>query len=112
MKKLTNDEIHTEAKERFQEILDFEGTERNEMENDKQFAVGENNAQWDSKNVRSRKSSGRSFLTIMRSNQFTNHVKNQQRQRKVSIKISPTDLGAQEEIATLRQGQVLHHYHR
>ena len=99
-------EIHELAKARFQEIVDFEGQERDAMLDDKAFAVGENNAQWDANDVNSRKSSGRSFLTIMRSNQYTDYVKNQQRQNKPSIKISPTDQGAQEEEATRRQGLI------
>ena len=106
-KKLSKDklqEIHTEAKERFREIVDFEGSERDLMEDDKAFSIGENDSQWEPDDVRSRKGSGRSYLTIMRSNQFTDHIKNQQRQNKPSIKISPTDEGAQEEIAKLHQG--------
>lgn len=108
-KKLSKDklqEIHTEAKERFREIVDFEGSERDLMEDDKVFSVGENDNQWEDGDVISRKSSGRSFLTIMRSNQFTDHIKNQQRQAKPAIKISPTDEGAQEEIAKIHQGIV------
>lgn len=99
-------EIHQEAKERFQEIQDFEGAERLAMLDDKAFATGENDAQWDPNDVSSRKGSGRSYLTIMRSNQFTDHIKNQQRQNKPSIKISPTDQGAQEEEAKRRQGLI------
>lgn len=99
-------EIHTLAKERFQEILTFEGQERDAMLDDKAFAVGENNDQWDQDDVNRRKGSGRSFLTIMRSNQFTDYVKNQQRQNKPSVKISPTDQGAQEEEARRRQGLI------
>lgn len=99
-------EIHTLAKERFKEIINFESRERDNMLDDKAFAVGENNAQWASNDVTRRESSGRSFLTIMRSNQFTDYVKNQQRQNKPSIRISPTDQGAQEEEAKRRQGLV------
>lgn len=100
------EEIHLEAKERFKEINDFEGSERQKMLDDKAFEVGENNKQWDPGDVKSRKISGRSFLTIMRSNQFTDHVKNQQRQNKPSIRISPTDEGANEEEAKRRQGLI------
>ncbi len=99
-------EIHELAKERFQEILDFESRERDAMLDDKAFAVGENNAQWNPNDVNSRKGSGRSYLTIMRSNQFTDYVKNQQRQNKPSIRISPTDQGAAEEEAKRRQGLI------
>lgn len=102
------EEIHAEAKERFQEILDFESVEREKMLDDKKFALGEDDAQWDSEDVRSRANTKRSYLTVMRSNQFTDHVKNQQRQNKPSIKISPTDEGAQEKVATRRQGLVRH----
>lgn len=100
------EEIHAEAKERFKEIEDFENTERNAMLDDKAFATGENNAQWNDKDVKSRQATNRSFLTIMRSNQFTDHIKNQQRQNKPAIKISPTDEGANEEEAKKRQGLV------
>lgn len=99
-------EIHALAKERFQEILDFESSERDNMLDDKAFSVGENNAQWDDRDAKSRQNSGRTFLTIMRSNQFTDHIKNQNRQNKPAIKISPTDQGANEEEAKRRQGLV------
>ncbi len=99
-------EIHTLAKERFKEIVDFESHERDMMLDDKAFAVGENNAQWDPDDASAREGSGRSFLTIMRSNQYTDYVKNQQRQNKPSVRISPTDQGAQEEEAKRRQGLV------
>ncbi len=100
------EEIHKLAKERFKEILDFENAERLVMLDDKAFSVGEDNAQWDPTDARNREASGRTFLTIMRSNQFTDHIKNQTRQNKPSIKISPTDQGAAEEEATRRQGLV------
>ncbi len=45
------EEIHTEAKERFQEVLDFESVEREKMLDDKKFALGEDDAQWDSEDV-------------------------------------------------------------
>ena len=96
-------EIHRKAKEQFQEILEFEGPERMKMADDKRFSIGENNSQWDDNDVRTRKLTGRSYLTIMRSNQFTDHVKNQQRQNKPAIKISPEDEGAMPEIAELHQ---------
>jgi len=99
-------EIHTLAKERFKEIQDFENHERLMMLDDKAFAVGENDAQWNPQDVASRSGSGRSFLTIMRSNQFTDHIKNQNRQNKPAIKISPTDEGADEDEAKRRQGLI------
>ena len=104
----TKEEIHEEAKKRFKEILDFESAERQAMQDDKEFGLGQDDKQWDGDDLASRKDSGRSYLTIMRSNQFTDHVKNQQRQNKASIKISATDEGAQEEIATRRQGLIRH----
>jgi len=105
----THAEIHEQALERFQEIFDFEGNERDQMLDDKIFSVGNENDQWENQlDIQNRQASGRSFITIMRSNQFTDHIKNQQRQNKPSIKISPTDEGAQEEIATRRQGLVRH----
>ncbi len=96
-------EIHTKAKEHFKEILEFEGPQRRLMADDKAFGLGEDDSQWDALDVKSRKLSGRSYLTIMRSNQFTDHVKNQQRQNKPSIKISPEDEGASQDIAELHQ---------
>lgn len=99
-------EIHTLAKERFKEIEDFESIERDIMLDDKAFAVGENNAQWDPDDANRREGSGRTFITIMRSNQFTDYVKNQQRQNKPSVRISPTDEGANEEEAKRRQGLI------
>lgn len=101
-------EIHELAKERFQEVVDFEGSERSLMLDDKEFSLGEDNAQWNGDDVSSRERSGRSFLTIMRSNQFTDHIKNNARKNKPSIKISPTDEGAQEDAAKRRQGLVRH----
>ena len=103
------EEIHESALEQFQEILDFENTERSKMLDDKIFSIGADDDQWENaSDVTNRKSSGRSHLTIMRLNQFTDHIKNQQRQNKPSIKISPTDEGAQEEIAERRQGLIRH----
>ena len=101
-----DEEILEQAKKRFQEIVDFESSERINMEDDKAFSLGQDNAQWDQDDVSSREADGRPFITVMRSNQFTDHVKNGRRQIKTSIKISPTDEGAQEKIATRRQGLV------
>jgi len=100
------EEIHTLALERFKEIQDYEGSERIVMEDDKKFSIGEDDDQWNPDDVTSRKNSRRSFLTIMRSNQFTDFTKNQARQSKASIKISPTDSGANEKFAERRQGLV------
>lgn len=99
-------EIHQKAKDQFKAIVEFEGPERDRMADDKKFGLGENNSQWDDKDVRSRELSGRSFLTIMRSTQFTDHIKNQQRQNKPAIKISPEDEGADEQIANIHQAMI------
>lgn len=98
--------IHERAKEQFEEIHEFEASERILMGDDKDFALGENNKQWLEDDWKARANSGRSYLTIMRSNQFTDHIKNQNRQNKPSIKISPTDEGAQEKVAERRQGLI------
>jgi len=102
---MTDEELHEQAVSRFKKIEEFESAERQKMVDDKEFLLID---QWDSKHRRSRELGGREALTVKRVNQFTDHVKNNNRQSKPSIKISPTDEGAQERQAELRQGLIRH----
>jgi len=101
----TDEEILKLALERFQEIEDFEGPQRAEMLDDKEFSLGR---QWSNDERRLREADGRACFTIQRSNQFTNFVKNTNRKIAQGIKISPTDEGAQEIVAERRQGLIRH----
>jgi len=96
------------AMKQFQVIEGYENDQRVLMEEDKDFSLNTNNSQWEEQDWKGRDATGRPFITVMLSNMFTDHVKNQQRQNKPSVKISPTDEGAQEKIATRRQGLVRH----
>ena len=102
---MTDEELHEQAVKRFKKIEDFESDERSKMVDDKEFLLID---QWDSKNRRFREMDGRDALSVKRINQFTDHVKNNNRQSKPAIKISPTDEGAQERQAELRQGLIRH----
>jgi hypothetical protein len=104
-RKETDEEIIKLALERFKEIEDYEGEQRQEMLDDKEFSLG---IQWSEDERRSRRADGRACFTIQRSKQFSNFVKNQQRKFAPSIKISPTDEGAQEIVAERRQGVIRH----
>ena len=105
MAKKKDDEILKLALERFEEIESYEGEQREKMRLDKLFGLGD---QWDPNDRKSREDGGRFCLTVQRSNQFTDHIKNQNRQIAPSIKISPTDDGDNEKVAERRQGLIRH----
>ena len=101
----TEQDILDKAKKQFAEIVGFESDQRSEMEDDKRFGLG---IQWDTLDRSNREGAGRPCITILRTNQFTDHIKNQQRQNKPAVKVSPVDEGADEEIADRRQGLIRH----
>ena len=101
-------EFIAKAKKRWQVIDDYESDQRDEMLDDSKFSVADNDWQWLSDDVTARKASNRPFITVDRTSQFTDNVKNNYRQQNPAIKISPTDEGEQEKIAERRQGLVRH----
>jgi hypothetical protein len=94
-----------EAKDRFAEIEAFESPARTKMLADLVFQYRD---QWNPKARKKRDGENRPCITIRRTNQFTDHIKNEQRQSKPQIKVSPVDDGAQEVYARRRQGLIRH----
>ena len=97
-------EIVREAKERLKEVQDWEGVVRPLMVEDKRFDNGE---QWDSEVSKQRKFESRPTLTVPRTNQFTDRLKNEQRQNKPSVKVRPVG-DADKKPAKYRQGLIRH----
>jgi len=101
-------DLIAEAKAFYMDDLDYERHVRDEMYID--FRMADNQDHWDADVVEERRKEKRPSLTVPRYNQFLNQVKNEQRQNKPAIKISPRgakseDIQKQrEEYAKNRQG--------
>lgn len=93
------------ARTRFKDIYDYEAEARRSMEEDLLFAYRD---QWRPVDREKRDGEKRPAITIRRSKQFIDHIKNEERQNKPQIKVSPVDDGAQEEYAKKRQGLIRH----
>lgn len=76
-----------EAKAFYQDDLDYEVNVRGEMIIDVKMANNEDH--WDAATIRQRSIEKRPTLTVPRFNQFINQIKNEQRQNKPSIKVTP-----------------------
>ena len=106
------DELIREAKAFYEEDLAAEEAIREKMKFNIRFSLGTN--QWDKVDTSSRLTDKRPTLTIPRMNEFLNRVKNENRQNKPSIKVSPA--GAKDEkiqkarirAAKNRQGIIRH----
>lgn len=107
-----DDALIREAKAFYEEDMDFEKDIRQNMKFDIRFSLGLN--QWEEAAYQSRVTENRPMLTIPRMNEFLNRVKNENRQNKPSIKVSPA--GAKDEkiqkarirAAKNRQGIIRH----
>lgn len=102
---MTKDEILKQALKRDLEALDAEREMRELMLDDLRFAYRE---QWNPEDKRNRDGSRRAAITIRRSDQFLNRVKNEQRQSKPQITVVPKSEGANEFYATRRKGLIKH----
>lgn len=106
--KQTEIEFVQEALKRFREIEEFEASARILMHEDLKFAYRD---QWLDEDKTKRDGENRPVPIIRRSKQFLDHIKNEQRENKPQIKVSPVDDGAQEVFAKNRQGVIRHiHY--
>ena len=106
--KQTEVEFIDEALERYKEIEEFEASARLLMREDLKFAYRD---QWLDEDKTKRDGENRPVPIIRRSKQFLDHIKNEQRENKPQIKVSPVDDGAQEVFAKNRQGVIRHiHY--
>lgn len=83
----TDDELIEEAKAFYIDDLDFESQVRDNMEVDMRMSNNEDGWEPAARNVRTTEK--RPMLSIPRFNQFLNQIKNEQRQNKPSIKVSP-----------------------
>jgi hypothetical protein len=91
--------------ERFDICKNAESDQRSEMLEDQQFAAGQ---QWQKDIEQMRRAQQRPCLTINRIDGFLAHAVNNMRQSRPSIKIEPAADGADEDVATLKQGLVRH----
>ena len=98
-KSMEDDEIIKMAKEAYEENVEYESEQLEKMRDDINFEAGYGH--WDSKLEPWRVSQGRPCLVVPRANAFLNQVKNEQRQNKASIKISPRG-GNSDEVAKNR----------
>ena len=105
MNKEEESEFIQEAIERFNEIESFEADARSLMLADLEFQYRD---QWAPGARKKRDGEARPCITIRRTNQFSDHIKNEQRQNKPQIKVTPVDDGAQEVYAERRQGLIRH----
>lgn len=105
-KKITDvDEFLKIARERKKDVEEYESLTRKLQEIDLGFIYRE---QWLPGDKTKRNGERRPAITIRRSKQFLDRIKNEQRQNKPSIKVSPVDDGAQEVFAKRRQGLIRH----
>lgn len=104
----TDDKIILEAKERFQRAQNWESTFRRLFVVDSKFAYGDsdNGFQWPDDVRRDREVNKRPALTIPIIQTHLNLIKNDARQNKPSIKISPTDNEASFESAQIYEGLI------
>lgn len=98
-------ELHQKAVKQYKECVDFEASARMLMEEDLEFAYRD---QWKEQDRTKRDGEKRPCIIVRRSKQFLDHIKNENRQNKPQIKVSPVDDGAQEVYATNRQGLIRH----
>lgn len=99
------EDIIQPAIERFKEIQDYESHCRPLMLRDRAFDDGD---QWEKADRDQREIEKRPCLTIPRTNQFSDRLKNEQAQAKPAVKITPVDDGADEKAAENRQGLIRH----
>ena len=100
--KQTEEEFIAQALERFREIDEFEASARKLMREDLKFAYRD---QWLDEDKTKRDGENRPTPIIRRSKQFLDHIKNEQRENKPQIKVSPVDDGAQEVLPDARPFQ-------
>jgi len=108
MAKLDSEEykdLHDKALKRFKEVEEYESIARKLQEEDLEFAYRD---QWLPGDKVKRDGERRPCITVRRSKQFLDHIKNENRQNKPQIKVSPIDDGAQEVYAKNRQGLIRH----
>lgn len=91
--------------ERFKLCVDASKQQREESLEDQRFAGG---IQWTEDIRGQREAQGRPCLTINRIDGFLAHAVNNMRQSRPAIKIEPEADGADEEIASLKQGIIRH----
>ncbi len=91
------------ARARFQECISAEDTLRRNMLEDKLFRKGE---QWPESAKRLRESEGRPCLTVNRLPQFIRQITNQQRENRVSIRVSARDSLSDPQTASVIQALV------
>jgi len=101
---ITDAEILDDAYKYFEQIQDDENEMRELMARDAEFIEDH----WDEKIRKQRSLELRPALQVPRLNQFLNQVKNEQRQNKPAIKVSPVDDGADIKAAENRQGVIRH----
>jgi hypothetical protein len=82
-------EFLADAVKAWEEDIAYEGAARTKMHYDICFEQGKNHWDTDDRLGDRRKNAGRPCLTIPRCNAFLNQVRNEQRQNKASIKVSP-----------------------
>ena len=98
-------EIHDKALERYKEVEDYESVTRQLQNEDLEFAYRD---QWKPGDRVKRDGEKRPCIIVRLSKQFLDHIKNENRQNKPQIKVSPIDDGAQEVHAKNRQGLIRH----
>lgn len=105
---MTQDEILTTAKERFQLALDRSSHNRDKMREDVRFAAAtpDDPWQWEQQDQTARK--GRPMLTINKLPQHIRQVTNDIRQNRPSIRFRPADDKADPEVADILMGLVRH----
>lgn len=99
-----DEKVIEEAKDIFQKMVDAEGDNRKEAQDDLRFArLGE---QWDSQDAKERAAEGRPCLTVNRMPSFIRQVVNDSRLNKPSIKCHPVDSNADPETAEILNGLI------
>ena len=98
-------DILSEARDRYQDAVDHDAENREEMLDDLRFCAGE---QWDPTEKREREAQGRPCLTINRMPQFVRQVTGDIRANRPSIRVLPVDDGADPDTAEVYNGLVRH----
>src|SRR5678815_6153542 len=102
-----DDEIISEAKDRYQACEDADSDNRKNARDDLNFLAGGEN-QWDQEAVRIRTLEKRPMITVNNLPTFLHQVTNDQRQNKPSIKVHPADDKSDPETAEVVQGMIRH----
>lgn len=97
-----NDKLLSEARDRYDDAVEYDSHNREEMLTDLEFLSGEGQWTEEAKNARE----NRVMLTINRMPQFVRQVVNDLRQSKPSIKVNPVDSGADPKTAEIYTGLI------